>query len=311
MVRSRLLGPALFLALALSQTIAQTKLQTPAQRLGYPADAKLLIIHADDLAVSHAQDSASFTALDQHAASAASVMVPCPWLTEVAEYAKAHPSADLGLHLTLTSEWRSYRWGPAGSRNEVPGLLGPDGNFWPDVPFVAKHATAAEVETEIRAQIERALKAGIHPTHLDSHMGTLFIPAYFPVYVKVAREYRLPFLAARPQGAPASLLAMLKDTDILPDSIAIASEAVKPEDWVQYYLGIVRGLKPGLTELIVHLAYDNAEMQAVTEGHPAYGSAWRQRDFDVITGREFRQALQENHVTVVGWKAIKELTQPK
>ena len=111
MLRSRLLGVALFFALALSPTIAQTKLQTVAQRLGYPADAKLLIIHADDLAVSHAQDSASFTALDQHAASAASVMVPCPWLTEVAEYAKAHPSADLGLHLTLTSEWRSYRWG--------------------------------------------------------------------------------------------------------------------------------------------------------------------------------------------------------
>lgn len=310
MVRSRLLGLALFCALALSQATAQTK-QTLAQRLGYPADAKLLIVHADDLAVSHAQDSASFTALDRHAASAASVMVPCPWLTEVAEYAKAHPAADLGLHLTLTSEWRSYRWGPAASRNEVPGLLGPDGNLWPDVPFVAKHATAGEVETEIRAQIERALKAGIHPTHLDSHMGTLFIPAYFPVYIKVAREYRLPFLAARPQGAPASLLALLKDTDILPDSIAIASEAVKPENWKPYYLGIVRGLKPGLTELIVHLAYDNAEMQAVTEGHPAYGSAWRQRDFDVITGPEFRQALQDNHVTLVGWKAIKELTQAK
>jgi chitin disaccharide deacetylase len=131
------------LALALLCPLAQAQTKNAAEQLGYPADAKLLIVHADDLAVSHSQDRASFAALDQRAASAASIMVPCPWLTEVAEYAKAHPDADLGLHLTLTSEWRSYRWGPVVSRNEVPGLLGPDGNLWPDVPFVVNHATAS------------------------------------------------------------------------------------------------------------------------------------------------------------------------
>jgi len=298
-------GRLLSLALLCPLVLAQTK--NVAQRLGYPADAKLLIIHADDLAVSHSQDSASFAALERHAATAASIMVPCAWLTEVAEYAKAHPDADLGLHLTLTSEWHSYRWGPVASRNEVPGLLGPDGNLWPDVPFVTKHATAAEVEKEIRAQVELAMKVGIHPTHLDSHMGTLFDPAYFPAYVKVAREYGLPFLAARAPGAPASMLALLKDSDILPDAIAIAGAGTKPENWASYYLGVIRGLKPGLTELIVHLAYDDAEMQAITAGHPDYGSAWRQRDFNVITGPEFQKALKDNHVTLVGWKAIRKL----
>ncbi len=233
-------------------------------------------------------------------------MVPCPWLTEVAAYAKSHPDADLGLHLTLTSEWNTYRWGPAASRNEVPGLLGPDGNLWPDVPFVAKHATPAEVEKEIRAQVERALQVGVHPTHLDSHMGTLFTPAYFPAYVKVAREYGLPFLAVRTPGGPTWMLELLKDSDILPGAIAIAGPNVKPADWASYYLGVVRALKPGLTELIVHLAYDDAEMQAITEGHPDYGSAWRQRDFNVITGPEFQQALKDNHVILVGWKQIKE-----
>jgi predicted glycoside hydrolase/deacetylase ChbG (UPF0249 family) len=308
MARRHLLGLALLCPLALAQTKAQAT--NTATRLGYPADAKLLIVHADDLAVSHSQDRASFAALDRHAASAASIMVPCPWLTEVAEYAKMHPDADLGLHLTLTSEWKSYRWGPVASRNEVPGLLGPDGNLWPDVPFVTKHATATEVEKEIRAQIDLAMKVGIRPTHLDSHMGTLFDPAYFPVYVKVARDYGLPFLAARAPGAPASLLALLKGADILPDAIMIAGAGIKPENWASYYLGVVRSLKPGLTELIVHLAYDDAEMQAVTEGHPDYGSAWRQRDFDVITSPEFRQALLDNRVTLVGWKAIKELAKP-
>jgi len=300
MARRRLLGLALLCPLALAQT------KNTAERLGYPADSKLLILHADDLAVSHSQDRASFAALDRGAASSASIMVPCPWLTEVAEYAKVHPDADLGLHLTLTSEWKNYRWGPVASRNEVPGLLGPDENLWPDVPFVAKHATAAEVEKEIRAQIELALKVGIRPTHLDSHMGTLFSAAYFPVYVKVAHEYGLPFLAMRTPGAPASMLALLKDTDIVPDAIMIAGGATKPENWASYYLGVIRSLKPGLSELIVHLAYDDAEMQAITEGHPAYGSAWRQRDFDVITSPEFRKALQDNQVTLVGWKAIRQ-----
>jgi predicted glycoside hydrolase/deacetylase ChbG (UPF0249 family) len=302
--RKRLLGLALLCSLGLAPSKAQTK--NAAEQLGYPADAKLLIVHADDLAVSHAQDSASFAALDRHAVSSASIMVPCPWLTEVAGYAKSHPDADLGLHLTLTSEWNTYRWGPAASRNEVPGLLGPDGNLWPDVPFVVKHATAAEVEKEIRAQVERALHAGIHPTHLDSHMGTLFTPGYFPAYVKVAREYGLPFLAVRTPGGPAWMLELLKDSDILPGAIAIAGPNVKPADWASYYLGVVRALKPGLTELIVHLAYDDAEMQAITEGHPDYGSAWRQRDFNVITGPEFQQALTDNHVILIGWKQIKE-----
>ncbi len=276
-----------------------------ARQLGYPADAKLLIVHADDLAVSHAEDRASFAALDSRAASSASVLAPCPWLDEVAAYARARPDADLGLHLTLTSEWKNYRWGPAASRNEVPGLLAPDGSLWADVPLVMKHATPGEVEKEIRAQIELALKAGIRPTHVDSHMAALFNPAYFPAYVKVAREYHLPFLAMRAPGAPPAMLSLLNDSDILPEAIVMATGG-KPENWASYYLGVIRSLKPGLTELIVHMAYDGAEMQAITEDHPAYGSAWRQRDFDVITGPEFRRAVKDNGVTLIGWRAIQE-----
>ncbi len=123
------------------------------------------------------------------------------------------------------------------SRNNVPGLLGPDGDLWPDVPFVTKNARPEEVETEIRAQIERAMKAGIHLTHLDSHMGTLFTPVFFPVYVKVAREYGRPFLAMRAPNAAPGMLALLKDTDILPDAIVMATNGKQK---AEYYAGVVR-----------------------------------------------------------------------
>jgi hypothetical protein len=128
----------LFILIVVAPMIGQNK--TIAERLGYPSGSKLLIIHADDLAVAHSVNSASFDALAEHSVTSASIMVPCPWLTEVADYAKAHPDADLGLHLTLTSEWKTYRWGPVSPSDKVRGLLGPDGTLWSDTPSVAQHA---------------------------------------------------------------------------------------------------------------------------------------------------------------------------
>src|SRR5450432_813456 len=150
------------------------QMKTVAERLGYPADSKLLIVHADDLAVAHSVDAASFDALDKGAVTSASIMVPCPWIAEVAAYAKTHPDADLGLHLTLNSEWKTYRWGSVESADKVPSLLDPAGTLWSTTEQVATNAKPAEAEQEIRAQVERALAMGIHPTHLDTHMGTLF-----------------------------------------------------------------------------------------------------------------------------------------
>jgi predicted glycoside hydrolase/deacetylase ChbG (UPF0249 family) len=305
MYTRRLFGACLLLAFCLP---AGAQDQTLAQRLGYPADAKLLIIHADDLAVAHSEDMASFEALNRGAVSSASIMVPCPWLTEVADYAKAHPEADLGLHLTLTSEWKTYRWGPVASRDQVPSLLDPLGYLYPDTGEAVRHIKPEEAAREVRAQVETALKMGIHPTHLDAHMYVLFSsPALMAVLANVAHEYHLPFLMAKIPGTPPDMYAALKPTDVIVDHVFMASPPIKPDEWLSYYTRVLKTLPPGVSELIVHLAYDDAEMQAVAVDRVDYGSAWRQRDFNVMTSPEFRQALKENHITLVTWRELGKL----
>ncbi|MDB4892021.1 MAG: YdjC family protein [Gemmatimonadetes bacterium] len=288
----RLLCAAL-LPLALASSLpAQTK--TIAERLGYPANAKLLILHADDLGVSHSVDAASFDALDKGAISSASIMMPTPWITEVATYAKAHPNADLGLHLTVTAEWETYRWGSVASKDAVASLHDADATFPRDVETVVRRAKPAEVERELRAQVDRALAVGIRPTHLDSHMGALFAtPDLMAAYVKVANDYKLPYLAPN---------AML-------NTIIVANPNIKPADWLSFYVDVVSKLTPGVSEIIVHLGNDDAELQAVMVGHDAYGSAWRQRDRDVVHSAEFKKALKDNNVTLVRWKDLQTLVQ--
>lgn len=296
------------LALLLLSPIAVAQTKTIAERLGYPRDAKLLILHADDLAVAHSEDAASLDALDKGAISSASIMVPCPWLTEVANYAKSHPDADLGLHLTLTSEWKTYRWGPLEPRSSVPSLFDPSGYLWIDTPSASTHLKANEAEREIRAQVERAIAMGIHPTHLDSHMGALFSRAdLFGVYVKVAHDYKVPFLAFIDPKARSEFSSQLSDKDIVLDSVLIADPSVHPAEWKAFYVNVVKNLKPGITELIVHLAYDDAEMRAVTAGYDDYNAPWRQRDYDVITSPDFKKLLNDNHVILVHWRDLQKL----
>lgn len=285
---------------------AQTK--TVAERLGYPADAKLLIVHADDLAVAHSVDAASFDALDKGGATSASIMVPCPWLNEVAVYAKDHPNVDLGLHLTLTSEWKIYRWGPVESKDKVASLLDPSGYLWPETGPAVQGLKADEAEREIRAQVERSIAVGIRPTHLDSHMGVLFArPDLFAAYVKVAHDYHLPFLVVRVADERAKLLSLLSEKDPVVDSIVMANPAVHAGQWREFYENAVKNLKPGLSEMIVHLGHDDAELQAVTIDHPDFGAAWRQRDYDFVTSPEFKKILEKNHIVLVKWRDFQKL----
>ncbi|HKQ52135.1 MAG TPA: polysaccharide deacetylase family protein [Pyrinomonadaceae bacterium] len=283
------------------------------ERLGYPADARLLIVHGDDLGMAHSVNAASMKALETGQVSSASIMVPCPWFAEIAAYARQNAGADLGLHLTLTSEWAFYRWGPVLSKERVPSLLNKDGYLYPLENEAAAAIAVREAEAEVRAQIERARAFGIEPTHLDSHMGTLYqTEPLFKMFLRVARENRLPIRISKDRFAQSPFIANALGTDdVVLDRIIDITPEVKPDGWAAFYTEAVKNLQPGVTELVVHLAYDDEEMRAATVDHPDWGAAWRQRDFDFFTSAAFKRLLAEHNVKLITWREVgKLLRQP-
>src|ERR1041385_341896 len=288
---------------------AQSQTKTVAERLGYPADTRLVIVHADDLGMSHSINEATIKAFSSGLVNSGSIMMPCSWVPEIAAYARANPQADLGLHLTLTSEWQKYRWRPLLAGGSVPSLLDADGYLYLTESEAASHVNVPEAEKEIRAQIERAIKLGIRPTHLDSHMGTLYqTKELFEMFVRVARENRLPIRVAKDMSGRMPFLSqILKPEDILIDSIISIEPSVTAEGWGNFYIDELKKLSPGVTELVIHIAYDDAEMKAVTFEHPNWGAAWRQRDFDFFTSDAFRKVLEENHIKLITYRDLQKL----
>jgi len=275
--------------------------QNQAEKLGYARDAKLLIIHADDLGMSHSVNAASMKAFETGFVNSGSIMVPCPWFPEIASYAKSRPNFDLGIHLTLTSEWNFYRWRPVTPERRTPTLYDKQGYFYASQAEIIERASIRDIEIEIRNQIERACAFGIRPTHLDSHMNILYTnQTLFKMFLEVSREYKLPVMMPKEWFAQNDLLSMvLNPNDILIDRIVQAHTNIAAERWQSYYTRLVKDLKPGVTEIIAHLAYDDEEMRAVTTGHVDWGASWRQRDFDFFTSEAFHQLLEENDIKLV------------
>jgi len=283
------------------------------ERLGYPADAKLLIVHADDLGMAHSVNAATIKAFERGLVTSGSIMVPCPWLPEIAAYARSHPEADLGLHLTLTSEWSSYRWGPVLSKDRVASLLDKNSYFYLTESEAASHANTTEVEAEIRAQIDRARAFGIKPTHLDSHMGTLYQnKTLFETLLRVARDNKLPVMISKEWIASTNYLSsILNPNDIVIDKIITIGPGVKAEGWSKFYADAMKTIQPGVTEMVVHFAYDDEEMRAATIDHPDWGAAWRQRDLQFFTSDFFRRLLDENHIKLISWREIAKAQYPE
>jgi len=232
-------------------------------------------------------------------------MVSCPWFPANAEYARNNPSADLGLHLTLTAEWKHYKWGPVAPREKVPSLVDENGFLYPDVAPVVSKATVEDVETELRAQIERAKKFGIDPTHFDSHMGTLFAkPEFLKIYIELGREYKVPVLLI--SQITSAFPGLTNEKDVLLDQVFIASPADYKNGMKEFYTKTLKSVQPGVSCLIIHTAFDDAEMQAVTIDHPDYGAAWRQADLDFFTSETCKRILQEEKIQLITWREIRD-----
>ena len=280
---------------------------TVQERLGHPADARLLVIHADDLGMSRSVNRATFEAFENGWITSASILVPCPWFPDVARWARAHPTADLGVHLALNSEWTGFRWGPVSGREAVPSLLDPDGYLPLIEADVVARARPAEIDRELRAQIDRARNAGITLTHLDSHMATLFRTAeFFEIYRKLGPAYGLPVLMERlgARGGAQAGWTNASQADALIDRVISISPGVAKDQWLQAYEKLLSPLSPGVYQLIVHLGYDDEEMRGATFDHPDWGSAWRQNDLELVKSPRFREFLREQRFVLVGWKDL-------
>jgi hypothetical protein len=269
------------------------------KKMGYPADSKLLILHADDLAMSHSANLASFEALEKGWVSSASIMVPCPWFNEVAEFAKAHPDADLGLHLTLTSEWKNYRWGPL-NREHFKSLVDTEGYFPAESGPVGKNATIEDAGAELAAQLTKARSAGIHFSHLDNHMGSLAQNAdLFRLFLQTGRNAAVPISigAGEIKAYPQAFAGF----ENLPVPVYVGpAEGLSP---LEGFRKTFSTLKPGVYITIVHLGLDDTELRAIMLDL-AGGAIARQRDFDLVKSPEFQALLKENGIKLIRWKDV-------
>jgi len=287
--------------------------QTLADRLGYPPGTKLIIVHADDLGETHAVNAAAIKSLEAGSVNSASMMVPCPWFPEIAEYAKSHPSADFGLHLTVTSERVYYRWSSVAPADKVPSLLDENGYFHHDWEH-RQHIQPKEVEVELRAQIERALAMGVHPTHLDSHQYRLIINGkeLFDVMLRVAHDYKLPIFVNKDWFADHPYLQQsLGPDDIVLDHTITIEPEVPPEKWADFYISALKNLKPGVTEFVIHPGFDDEELRAATRERSTWGAAWRQRDFDFFNSNQFREILAQENVKLITWRELTDMAARK
>jgi chitin disaccharide deacetylase len=273
------------------------------KRLGYNRTAKLLIIHADDMGFSMSENMATIEAMGNGAVNSGSVMVPCPGFESIAEHLKRHSSIDAGVHLTLTGEWSSYRLKPVLPAEKVPTLVDQNGYLFLSKGEFSAKASPEDVEKECMAQIIKAIEGGINVTHIDSHMYTTFSrDDILRKYISLGKEFRLPTLLTREMPV---WVRQLKEIAIV-DRLYCAEEKDFNNGLDKYYTNVLKSLKPGLNCLLVHVAYNDSEMQNITHGKTGFGSEWRQQDFDFFTSDECKRLIKEKNIKMVTWREIQD-----
>jgi len=288
---------------------------TYAERLGWPSGTKAVIFHVDDVGMSHNSNMGAIKAIEDGVATSLSIMMPCSWVPEFATYLKAHPQVDAGLHLTLTSEWKNYRWGPVAGKPAVPGLTDTDGYLWRNVSDVVSHATADEVETEIRAQIEKALSMGIKPTHLDAHMGTCFCLPFIDRYVKVGIEKKMPVLifgghmqhisneVGRFKLEIHSIAEEVWEAGlpVIDDLVAQPTKAKDYEQKKAELIKLLRDMKPGITEIIVHCTVQTEVFSHISGSGPS-----REAELCLVTDPDIKAFIESEGIILTTWRELKK-----
>jgi len=286
---------------------------TDLEQLGFSSDDRVVVVHVDDLGMCEAANHGGVQALDG-AATCGSVMVPCPAFEAMAEIARERPELDIGVHLTLNAEYETHRWGPVA--RSVPGLVSPDGGMWRLTAETVEHASADEVDRELRAQIDRALEAGIDVTHLDSHMGTVFNTRFVEVYIALAREYRLPAFIPRISADT------LRRADLPPNLeryVELIDDAEKsgfpvfdqfnsdslqfpPSTGASHNRARADGLGPGISYLITHCAQGGEQLESIAPD-------WRQRDEErqIYSDGTMARHFADTGVKTLGMRPLRDL----
>lgn len=307
-----LLGLGLLVAAFLEDATAEP---TFAERLGWQPGTIAVILHVDDVGMSHASNRGAIESHERGIATSCALMMPCPWIPEMAEYLATHTNMDSGIHLTLTSEWKPYRWGPLAGKPRVPGLTDPEGCLWRSAVQVAKKASADEVEMEIRAQLERAESLHIPITHLDSHMGTLFARAdFFERFARVGIEKGIPILAVGGHMTHTLIengdaveklkpwIAKIWNAGLpVLDDLHTGTYSWPPGEKKQRLIELLKTLKPGVTEILFHASKMTEELPIITGS-----SASRQADLDALTDPEVRRVIKERGIVLTSWREIHE-----
>lgn len=290
---------------------------TFAERLGWKPTDVVVILHVDDAGMSHSSNRGAIEAVEQGVATSFSVMMPCSWVPEMAQHLQKHPQLDAGLHLTFTSEWTLYRWGPVAGKSEVPGLVDPAGYLWRSVREVAASASPDEIERELRAQIARAEALKMPITHLDSHMGTLFArPDYFERYAKVGIEKQIPILIVNPDAKRLSPEDREAARVLRPwvEKVWNAGLPVLDDlhtdftgfrgDKTEQLIRLLSELEPGVTEILFHASNPTDEFPRITASSEARGA-----DLRALTDPRVKQAIRERGIHLTTWKELKDRRQ--
>ena len=296
-------------------TTMQAETLTYAERLGWPSGTRAVIFHVDDVGMSHDSNRGAAIAMEEGIATSMSIMMPCPWVSETAKWLEENTSLDAGIHLTLTSEWKNYRWGPVANPSAVAGLLDPHGYLYAKVMDVALHATPDEVETEMRAQVDKALAMGIRPTHLDSHMGTCFQPAYVERYIKLGVEKKIPVLIfgghlqhiGAEAGAMKPLVRALAEQvwqaglPVLDDLVTQPTHAKEYDQRKEELTALLRQMQPGVTQIILHCTDPSETFHAISGSGPA-----RHAEMLLMTDPDIRAVIAEEKIVLTTWRELQE-----